>query len=88
MTYPLTTTLKALRDAGACLGGYNKGVRRLQNKQFTEEDEARESYIRFAHKEPITLESICNNNGLEDAVWAPGSDCERIVDHVEQERRE
>ena len=65
-----TTTLKALRDAGACFEGYNKVVRMLQNKQFTEEDEARESYIRFAHKELISLVDICENNGIEDAIWA------------------
>jgi hypothetical protein len=65
-----TTTLKALRDAGACFEGYNRVVRMLQNASFTRGDAARESYIIFAHKEPISLVDICNSNGLDNALWA------------------
>ena len=70
MTYPLTTTLVALREAGACFEGYNRVVRMLQNASFTRGDAARESYIIFAHKEPISLVDICNSNGLDNALWA------------------
>ena len=70
-------TLKQLRDAGACFSGYNKVVRALQGKPFTEKDEERESYLRFAHKEPIPLTFIVGVYGMNfkympelDEPWA------------------
>lgn len=65
-----TVTLKDLRKEGACFDGYNKVVRMLQGKEFTDEDSFRESYIRFRHDEPISLVDICHNNGIGDALWA------------------
>lgn len=73
-----TVTLAALRKASACLEGYNKVVRALQGLPFTSEDSKRDSYIRFKHEEPISLLSILDNNGFDDALWAlrcvPGVD--------------
>ena len=63
-------TLKSLREHEACFKGYNKVVRHLQGKPFTEADADRESYLRFAHKEPIPILDILKSNGLDDALWA------------------
>ncbi len=65
-----TVTLKQLRDAHACIYGYNKVVRAVQGKEFTCEDAERESYIHHAHKEPIGLLDILESNNLDDALWA------------------
>ena len=65
-----TVTLEQLRTNGACFDGYNKVVRMLQGQEFTEEDEDRESYIRFKHTEQISLADICRNQGVIDALWA------------------
>ena len=65
-----TVTLAGLRKAGACYSGYNKVVRAIQGRQFTEEDADRESYIRFNHKDPVSIRSILESNGLDDALWA------------------
>lgn len=65
-----TVTLKDLRKKGACFEGYNKVVHMLQGKPFDEDDEERESYIKFSHDEPISLVDICKNNGVDDALWA------------------
>ena len=70
MDYPITVTLKALRQAGACVSGYNKVVRAIQGRAFDKEDERRESYIRHRHEEPIQLADIVESNGLDDALWA------------------
>ena len=75
-------TLSSLRKARACYAGYNKVVRALQGAKFEDEDYCRDSYIRFAYKEPISILSILKSNGLEDgledALWAlrcvPGID--------------
>lgn len=75
-------TLYALRKAGACFGGYNKIVRALQGAEFTSADDERESYIRFSHKGPVTLESILASNGLDDSLWAL-----RCVPHVDRDAR-
>ena len=64
-----SVTLKQLREKGACISGYNKVVRMLQGKDFSDKDLIRETYIRFAHKESISLVDIANNNGIEDAIW-------------------
>ena len=76
-----TVTLADLRKAGACVSGYNKVVRALQGKEFTEADENRESYIRFAHKEPIGIRAILDSNGLDDALWAL-----RCIDNAENDK--
>ena len=100
MTYPLTTTLAALREAGACFEGYNRVVRMLQGRDFTDEDTVRESYMRSTRKESISLVDICNNNCLENALWAlrcvKGNDrnsrlyavwCARQVEHLSDDPR-
>ena len=78
MSVKFEVTLKELRKEGACFGGYNKVVRLLQGAPFSLEDGERESYIRFAHKDQISLLSILESNGLDDALWAlrcvPGVD--------------
>jgi len=63
-------TLKDLRQAKACITGYNKVVCSLQGQPFTDEHRDMKSYIRFAYKEPISLSFILENNGLDDALWA------------------
>lgn len=78
-------TLKALREEGACYEGYNKVVRALQGKEFTEEDECRESYIRFKHDEQIPLSFILESNGLGDALWALRA-CEQTTELKRDER--
>jgi hypothetical protein len=95
-----SVTLAALRKHGACYSGYNKVVRSLQGKPFSDDDFERESYIRFAHKEPVLLESIVNSNGLDDAIWClrcmPGCErdarlfavwCARQVQHLMTDER-
>ena len=93
-------TLKSLREARACHGGYNKVVRALQDRPFTADDAHRETYIRFAHKEPIPIVDILKSNGLDDALWAlrcvKGHDrdlrlyavwCARQVEHLMKDQR-
>ena len=93
-------TLKSLREARACHEGYNKVVRALQGKPFTADDAHRETYIRFAHKEPIPIVDILKSNGLDDALWAlrcvKGHDrdlrlyavwCARQVEHLMKDQR-
>ena len=41
------TTLQKLRNAGACIHGYNQLVRYLQGKEFTEADRLLKRYISF-----------------------------------------
>ena len=65
MTFKLT--LKQLRDANACIEGYNKLVCHLSGKPF---DAEKETHIRFAHKESISILTILESNGLDDALWA------------------
>ncbi|MDN7965587.1 hypothetical protein QZM92_26765 [Burkholderia multivorans] len=95
-----TVTLAALRKAGACYDGYNKLVRSLQGRPFTDEDEGRGSYIRFRHDAEIPLLDILKSNGLADALWSlrcvSGADrdirlfavwCARQVEHLMQDQR-
>lgn len=90
-------TLKELRKAGACIEGYNKVVCMLNGQKFNPE---RETYIRFKHDAPISLVDICNNNGIDDALWAlrclTGHDrdlrlyavwCARQVEHLMEDQR-
>lgn len=59
-------TLKQLREHEACVSGYNKVVSALKGVEY---DHKRETYIKFKHNEPISLLSILETNGLEDALW-------------------
>lgn len=102
MTGKFQVTLAALRNNGACFDVYNKVVRSLQGREFSESDKQRESYIRFSHKEPISILSILESNGLDDALWAlrcidnAGRDrdvrlyavwCARQVEHMTTDQR-
>ncbi|CAJ2884741.1 putative bacteriophage protein [Burkholderia pseudomallei] len=64
-----TVTLAALREAGACYGGYNKLVRSIQGKAFSMKDADREAYIHLRHDAEIPLLDIIKSNGLDDALW-------------------
>ena len=99
-TTKFEVTLADLRRAGACFDGYNKLVRSIQGREFSEADSERESYIRFRHDAPIGLTDILESNGLNDALWAlrcvPGVDrdarlfavwCAREVEHLMTDRR-
>ncbi|PJM66446.1 hypothetical protein CV751_30270 [Achromobacter ruhlandii] len=99
-TTKFEVTLADLRREGACFSGYNKVVRAIQGREFSEDDGARESYIKFSHAEPISLVAILNSNGLDDALWAlrsvPGVDrdarlfavwCARQVEHLMTDQR-
>lgn len=95
-----TVTLAALREAGACYGGYNKLVRSIQGKAFSMEDADREAYIRLRHDAEIPLLDILKSNGLDDALWVlhcvldADRDlrlfavwCARQVEHLMEEQR-
>ncbi|MFU2067687.1 hypothetical protein ACLQ9R_01290 [Bordetella hinzii] len=99
-TTKFEVTLADLRREGACFSGYNKVVRAIQGREFTDDDSERESYIKFSHAEPITLIAILKSNGLDDALWAlrcvPGVDrdarlfavwCARQVEHLMTDQR-
>ena len=79
-------TLKQLRKAGACVSGYNKLARSLQGQPYTAQDEARESWLRFAYKDPINLLTILESNGVNDCLWALRAvvhpDLARIVRYI------
>ena len=81
----ITTTLKQLRDKRACYDGYNKLVRAIQGKEFTAADSEKKSYIRFAHKDDITIRFILDSNGFADAVWSLRA-CKQNADLVRKER--
>ena len=67
MTYPITTTLKKLRENHACFTGYNKLVCTLSGKEYSKH---KTSYERFKHEKDIPLTCILESNGLDDALWA------------------
>ena len=90
-------TLKDLRGADACVEGYNKLVCHLSGKPF---DADRETHIRFAHKKPVSILTILESNGIDDALWAlrcvKGHDrdlrlyavwCARQVEHLNADER-
>ena len=100
MSCKFEVTLKDLRKAGACYTGYNKVVRALQGESFTEVDNDRNSYLTHKNDKPISLLSILESNGLDDALWAlrcvSGSEkdvrlfavaCARKVQHLMDDRR-
>ena len=74
-----TVTLEGLRKAGACVSGYNKLVCHLSERTF---NPARKTYIRFKHDEPISIKTIVDSNGLDDALWAT-----RCVSGVDRDLR-
>lgn len=93
-------TLADLRKNGACVIGYNKVVRMLQEEEFSPEDQWRETYIRVKNESPILLADIARNQGLDGALWAlrciPGVDgdsrlfavwCARQVEHLMADER-
>ena len=65
-----TVTLAALRKERACVSGYNRLVRTLQGKPFTDEDEERKTHLRFSYKAPIKITTILESNGFQDALWS------------------
>ena len=79
------TTLKQLRKAGACVNGYNKLVRHIQQVPFTQDDKSRDKHIRFAHSEPISLKTILDSNGFDDALWSLQA-CKKSKDMQRSER--
>lgn len=76
-----TVTLACLRKAGACTSGYNMVVRALQGMALSDDDMERETYIRFAHKDPISIRAILDSNGIDDALWAL-----RCIDNADKDR--
>lgn len=82
VTTKFEVTLADLRREGACISGYNKVVRAVQGREFSEEDGDRESYIRFRYEQPISLIAILQSNGLDDAMWAL-----RCVPNVDRDAR-
>ena len=65
MTFEVT--LKQLRAADACIEGYNKLVCHLSGRPF---DAEKETHIRFANKESISILTILESNGIDDTLWA------------------
>lgn len=93
-------TLKQLRDGGACFSGYNRVVRMVQGKKFTQSDKLRIQYLSCESEIKISLEEIARNNGLSDAIWCfrviPGCErdarmfaiwCARQVEHMIKDKR-
>ena len=76
-----TVTLACLRKAGACTSGYNMVVRALQGMALSDDDMERETYIRFAHKDPISIRAILDSNGIDDALWAL-----RCIENADKDR--
>ena len=60
-----TVTLKQLRENKACIDGYNRLVCHLKGAEYV----GKSSYIRFKHDSDISLLTILENNGLDDALW-------------------
>ena len=77
-----SVTLKTLRQASACYSGYNKIIRALQGLPFTPADADRESYIRYANNDKISLQFVLESNGFDDALWTL-----RCIDSVERDAR-
>ena len=74
-------TLSALRKAGACVDGYNRLVRTLQGLGFTEDDAWRKNRLRFVHEDPISIRTILDSNGIDDALWAL-----RCIDNADNDK--
>jgi len=63
-------TLSALRKADACISGYNRLVRALQGREFTNEDDATDHYLHIIYNDPISIRYIVDSNNMNDALWA------------------
>ncbi len=74
-------TLPALRKAGACVNGYNRLVRTLQGLEFTADDAVRTNWLRFVHKDPVSIRTILDSNGIDDALWAL-----RCIDNADDDK--
>ena len=59
----LTTTFELLRGAGACPAGYNKLAAHLGG------------VTKYGRDAPISLLTILNSNGLDDALWSLRAVC-------------
>ena len=74
-------TLPALRKAGACVDGYNRLVRTLQGLEFTCDDAKRRNWLKFVHKDPVSIRTILDSNGIDDALWAL-----RCIDNADDDK--
>lgn len=62
----MKTTLSAIRNACACVEGYNKLVRGLTD-EYVEVPSS--DYLSYHHPEPISFNQIFDICGLDDAIW-------------------
>lgn len=65
--------LEDLRRKHACEHGYNTLVNALNGGQYSEEeleDHFCDAYLPTEHKDPVPIEYICANNGIDDALWS------------------
>ena len=76
-----SVTLPALRKAGACVEGYNRLVRTLQGLEFTVDDARRTNRLRFVHEDQISIRTILDSNGIDDALWAL-----RCIDNADDDK--
>ena len=74
-------TLSALRKAGACVDGYNRLVRTLQGLEFTCDDAKRRNWLKFVHEDPVSIRTILDSNGMDDALWAL-----RCIDNADNDK--
>ena len=74
-------TLPALRKAGACVDDYNRLVRTLQGLEFTVDDAGRTKWLGFVHKDPVSIRTILDSNGIDDALWAL-----RCIDNADDDK--
>ena len=74
-------TLSALRKAGACVDGYNRLVRTLQGLEFTCDDAKRRNWLKFVHEDPVSIRTILDSNGIDDALWAL-----RCIDNADNDK--
>ena len=76
-----SVTLPALRKAGACVDGYNRLVRTLQGLEFTCDDAKRRNWLKFVHEDPVSIRTILDSNGIDDALWAL-----RCIDNADDDK--
>ena len=74
-------TLSALRKAGACVDGYNRLVRTLQGLEFTCDDAKRRNWLKFVHEDPVSIRTILDSSGIDDALWAL-----RCIDNADNDK--
>ena len=76
-----SVTLPALRKAGACVDGYNRLVRTLQGLEFTCDDAKRRNWLKFVHEDPVSIRTILDSSGIDDALWAL-----RCIDNADNDK--